>query len=49
MGQLEEITNDRFISLYRKKKKNNTGTEALNENNLVCRAIQLIKKNIKMR
>ena len=27
-----------------KKKKNNTGTEALNENNLVCRAIQLIKK-----
>ena len=32
-----------------KKKKNNIGTEALNENNLVCRAIQLIKKNIKMR
>jgi porphobilinogen synthase len=30
-----------------KKKKNSLGTEALNENNLVCRAIQLIKKNYK--
>ena len=27
-----------------KKKKNKLGTEALNENNLVCRAIRLIKK-----
>jgi porphobilinogen synthase len=27
-----------------KKRKNSLGTEALNENNLVCRAIQLIKK-----
>ena len=26
-----------------KKKKNNFGTEALNEDNLVCKAIQLIK------
>ena len=26
------------------KKKNSLGTEALNENNLVCRALQLIKK-----
>ena len=32
-----------------KKKKNLLGTEALNENNLVCKAIQLIKKNIKMK
>ena len=30
-----------------KKKKNFLGTEALNENNLVCRALQLIKKNLK--
>ena len=30
-----------------KKKKNALGTEALNENNLVCRAIQLIKKKFK--
>ncbi len=30
-----------------KKKKNNFGTEALNEDNLVCRAIQLIKKRYK--
>ena len=28
-------------------KKNNSGTEALNENNLVCRATKLIKKNFK--
>ena len=27
-----------------KKKKNNLGTEALNENNLVCRALKNIKK-----
>ena len=33
-----------FISIYRKRKKNNLGTEALNEDNLVCKAIQLIKK-----
>ncbi len=30
-----------------RKKKNLLGTEALNENNLVCRAIQLIKKKYK--
>ena len=30
-----------------KKKKNALGTEALNENNLVCKAIQLIKKKYK--
>ena len=30
-----------------KKKKNNFGTEALNEDNLVCKAIQLIKKRYK--
>ena len=30
-----------------KKKKNPSGTEALNEDNLVCRAIQLIKKKYK--
>tara|TARA_B100001057_G_C22834129_1_gene944560 strand:- start:804 stop:1793 length:990 start_codon:yes stop_codon:yes gene_type:complete len=30
-----------------KKKKNDLGTEALNENNLVCRAIRLIKKKYK--
>ncbi len=30
-----------------KKKKNIIGSEALNENNLVCRAIQLIKKKYK--
>ena len=30
-----------------KKVKNNLGTEALNENNLVCRAIQYIKKRYK--
>ena len=30
-----------------KKKKNKLGTEALNENNLVCRAIKLIKKRYK--
>ena len=31
----------------KKKKKNNLGSEALNENNLVCKAIQLIKKRYK--
>ena len=30
-----------------KKKKNSLGTEALNEDNLVCKAIQLIKKKYK--
>ena len=30
-----------------KKKKNNLGSEALNEDNLVCKALQLIKKNYK--
>ena len=30
-----------------KKKKNSLGTEALNENNLVCKALQLIKKRYK--
>jgi porphobilinogen synthase len=29
-----------------KKKKNILGTEALNEDNLVCKAIQVIKKKI---
>ena len=29
------------------KKKNNLGTEALNEDNLVCKAVQLIKKKYK--
>ena len=29
-----------------KKKKNLLGTEALNENNLVCKALRLIKKKI---
>ena len=28
-------------------KKNNKGTEALNENNLICKALRLIKKNYK--
>ena len=28
------------------KKKDNNGTEALNENNLICRGIRLIKKKI---
>ena len=28
-------------------KKNNRGTEALNKNNLVCKALRLIKKNYK--
>ena len=31
----------------KKSKKNNLGSEALNENNLVCKAIQLIKKRYK--
>ena len=30
-----------------KKKKNHLGTEALNEDNLVCKAIKLIKKKYK--
>ena len=32
-----------------KKKKNPLGTEALNEDNLVCKAIQLVKKRYKMK
>ena len=39
-----------MISLFpftEKSKKNNKGTEALNENNLVCKALRLIKKNYK--
>ena len=39
-----------MIALFQyteRKKKNLLGTEALNENNLVCRAIQLIKKKYK--
>ncbi len=39
-----------MISLFPytdKKKKNSLGTEALNENNLVCKALQLIKKKYK--
>ena len=35
------------VASIRKKKKNNFGTEALNEDNLVCKAIQLIKKRYK--
>ena len=38
-----------MIALFpytKKKLKNNFGTEALNENNLVCKAIQYIKKKI---
>ncbi len=39
-----------MIALFpftKKNKKNNLGTEALNEDNLVCRAIQFIKKRYK--
>ncbi len=39
-----------MIALFpytQKKMKNTLGTEALNENNLVCRALQLIKKRYK--
>jgi porphobilinogen synthase len=39
-----------MIALFpstQQKKKNNFGTEALNENNLVCRAIKYIKKKFK--
>ena len=32
-----------------KKDKDRFGTEALNEDNLVCKALQLIKKNIEVR
>ena len=32
-----------------KKNKDKFGSEALNEDNLVCKALQLIKKNIEMR
>ena len=32
-----------------KKLKNNSGSEALNEDNLVCRALRFIKKNIKIK
>ena len=41
-----------MIALFpntQKNKKNQLGTEALNEDNLVCKAIQLIKKNTKMK
>ena len=34
---------------YIKKKKNYLGTEAINEDNLVCKALRIIKKNIKMK
>ena len=44
---LKKITYGCIISLYRKKRKNLLGTEALNENNLVCKAIQIIKKRYK--
>ena len=30
------------------KKKDNFGIEALNENNLVCRAIRFIKKDLRI-
>ena len=44
------IKNLPMIALFpytEKKKKNSLGTEALNENNLVCRAVQFIKKKYK--
>ena len=49
---VEKAINNRLpmIALFpytEKKKKNIIGTEALNENNLVCKAIQLIKKKYK--
>ena len=49
---VEKAINNRLpmIALFpytEKKKKNILGTEALNENNLVCKAIQLIKKKYK--
>ena len=51
---VEKAINNRIpmVALFtytEKRKKNALGTEALNEDNLVCRAIQLIKKNIKMK
>ena len=36
-----------YFLILKKKKKNNLGTEALNENNLVCKAIRHIKKKYK--
>ena len=44
---IKKITYGCIISLYRKKRKNLLGTEALNEDNLVCKAIQIIKKRYK--
>jgi porphobilinogen synthase len=49
---VEKAINDRIpmVALFpytEKRKKNALGTEALNEDNLVCRAIQLIKKRYK--
>ena len=41
-----------MVALFPKTKnslKNELGSEALNENNLVCKAIQEIKKNIKIK
>ncbi len=41
-----------MIALFpciQKNKKNKFGTEALNENNLICRALKQIKKNTKMK
>ena len=49
---VEKAINNRIpmVALFpytKKRKKNALGTEALNEDNLVCRAIQLIKKKYK--
>ena len=34
---------------YTAKNKNDLGTEVLNEDNLVCKAIRFIKRNIEMK
>jgi porphobilinogen synthase len=49
---IDSALNDKLpmVALFpytKKKKKNNFGTEALNEENLVCKAIQYIKKKYK--
>ena len=42
-----DVYNRQLFPYTKKKKKDLFGTEALNENNLVCRAIQLIKNKYK--
>ena len=49
---IDKAINDKLpmVALFpytEKKRKNNFGTEALNENNLVCKALQYIKKRYK--